>query len=503
MMMTSLSVTPHWNTTDALVFAVYMIASVALGISVAKGQKDLKGYLLAGHTMPWPLIAISIIAALFSGASFLGAPAEVFSHNLMYLWAVLALAIATPITALLFVPHFYNSKFFTAYEYLEKRFDLRLRLVSSGLFIIRVTLWLTVALYAPALAISEVTGWPLASSILISGLSTALYTSVGGMKAVIYTDVMQFGVLFVGIIVIAIVAITKIPGGLEGAWRLAGTDGRTDWLDARIDPTVRLTLWGALIGGSALALVQMVTDQVSVQRYLTATSLKASQRALWFKLFLSLPFVSLFYFMGVILYAFYKSHPEALASLQHPDRVLPHFVAQQLPSPFPGLLVAAILAATMSTVSAGINALTTATLVDFVERLRPSSKNELQKVHQARWLCAAYGLLCTGLAFFISKLGTLLEAPIKISGIFGGPLLGVFFLGVLSQRVNGTAALWAGIAGSLLVGVMIFFSSVSFMWYAVTGAVLTFVLGHLFAWLTPVTQRNNARLPEYKAESLK
>jgi len=490
-----LSQTSHWGTTDALVFAVYMVGSVALGVSFAKGQQDLKGYLLAGHQMPWPLVSISIIAALFSGASFLGAPAEVFSHNLMYLWALAALVIATPITALLFVPHFYNSKFFTAYEFLEQRFDLRLRLVSSGLFIIRVTLWLTVALYAPALAISEVTGWPLATAILISGLSTSLYTAVGGMKAVIYTDVMQFAVLFGGMIVIAFVAISKIPGGLEGAWRLAGADGRTNWLDARIDPTVRLTIWGALLGGAALALVQMVTDQVSVQRYLTAKSLKESQRALWFKLFLSLPLVSIFYFMGVILYAFYKSHPAALATLKHADRVLPHFVVHQLPSPFPGLLVAAILAATMSTVSAGINALTTATLVDFVERLSPSSKSELQKVRLAKWLCAGYGLACTGLAFFISHLGSLLEAPIKISGIFGGPLLGIFFLGVLSEKVTGTAALCAGIVGSLAVGSILLFSSVSFMWYAISGALLTYILGHLFTQLIPATEPNSAVSP--------
>jgi sodium-coupled monocarboxylate transporter 8/12 len=487
-MLMSVSPRSHWGTADALVFGVYMVASVALGLSFAKGQKDLKGYLLAGHRMPWPLVAISIVASLFSGASFLGAPAEVFSHNLMYLWAVLALAIATPITAILFVPHFYNANFYTAYEFLEKRFDLRLRLVSSGLFIIRVTLWLTVALYAPALAISEVTGWPLATAILISGLSTVLYTALGGMKAVIYTDVMQFTVLFVGIVVIAVIAVSKIPGGIEGAWSLAGTDGRTEWLDARIDPTARVTIWGALLGGAALALVQMVTDQVSVQRYLTASSLKASQRALWLKLFISLPFVSLFYFMGVILYAFYKSHPEALTSLTHADRVLPYFVVQQLPSPFPGLLVAAILAATMSTVSSGINALTTATFVDFIERLNPVPKSELQKVRQAKWLCAAYGLTCTGLAFFISNMGSLLEAPIRISGIFGGPLLGVFFLGVLSRRVTGTAALCAGIVGSLTVGAMILFSSVSFMWYAVSGALLTFILGNVFSRLTPATE---------------
>ena len=199
--------------------------------------------------------------------------------------------------------------------------------------------------------------------------------------------------------------------------------------------------------------------------------------------------------MGVILYAFYKSHPAALATLERADRVLPHFVVEELPSPLPGLLVAAILAATMSTVSSGINALTTATLVDFIHRLSPSSKTERQKVRQAKWLCAAYGLACTGLAFFISHMGTLLEAPIKISGVFGGPLLGIFFLGVLSKGVNGTAALWAGIVGSLSVGAIILFSSASFMWYAVSGAFLTYIFGHLFTRVLPEANRHESSSP--------
>ncbi len=465
---------------DIATFGIYILATLIFGMWVGGRQKDLKTYLLAGHQMHWSIIAISVLAALFSGISFLGAPAESYNHNLIYLWVLVAYFIATPITTLVFLPFFFRLNFYTAYEYLEHRFDLRLRRLSSASFIFRVSLWLALALYAPALVISELMGVPLWLSILITGLGTTLYTTVGGMKAVIYTDVIQFFVLLIGIIAIFTVAVRETPGGLGAAWQIAEAHGRTRFLDFSFSPNVRMTFWGALIGGVALNLVQLVTDQVSVQRYLTASNLKESQRALWFKLILTLPLISVFYLTGLVLFSFYQTHPELAATLKSADRLLPNFVGSQIPSPIPGLLVAAILSATMSVVSSGINSLTTATLIDFIytkKRDSDSAQDDRTRVHAARSWTIFYGVVVTLLGLIVSKLGTLIEAAAKIGGFFGGPLLGIFFLGVLSRRANAQGTLAGAIAGFVIVISVGFFTNVSFMWYALIGCVVTYVVG--------------------------
>lgn len=210
---------------DVVTFGVYIVASLIFGLWVGGRQGSLKTYLLAGHQMHWSLVAISVLAALFSGISFLGAPAESYAHNLIYVWAMLAFFIATPITTLIFLPFFFRMNGYTAYEYLEHRFDLRLRRISSAGFIFRVCLWLALALYAPALAISELLGVPLWIPVVIAGLGTTLYTTVGGMRAVIYTDVVQFSVLVVGIIAIFVMALREIPGGAFAAWQIAAEGG--------------------------------------------------------------------------------------------------------------------------------------------------------------------------------------------------------------------------------------------------------------------------------------
>lgn len=473
---------------DYAVFGGYMALSMVLGLMAGGKQKDLKSYLLAGHQMHWAMIAISVLAALFSGVSFLGAPAETYNHNLIYLWAILAYFVATPITTLIVLPFFFRLDFYTAYEYLEHRFNLRLRRLSSAIFIFRVTLWLALAQYAPSLVIAEMMGIPLWAAIAITGGCTIVYTVAGGMKAVIFTDVMQFVVLIGGIIAVLCIAMGKIPGGLAGAWQGADAGGKLVFLDLSLSTSARMTVWGAFFGGIFINLIQLVTDQVSVQRYLTAKSLKESQKALWFKLWLTLPLVSLFYITGVVLYAFYQAYPEAAATLKSPDRLLPHFVIHQVAAPMPGLLVAAILAATMSTVSAGINSLTTATLIDFLYTRRGEAAGETEeaaRVRTARLWTLIYGVIAAALALVVERLGSLVEASNKIGGFLGGPLLGIFFLGMLSRRANAQGTLIGAVAGFLAVLYVGFYTDVSFMWYAFAGCIATYIAGEIASRFFP------------------
>ena len=292
-------------------FAFYMLLLIGTGVYFTRKQKKgLKSYLFADQDIHWIIVAISVLAALFSGITYLGAPAESYYHDLSYVWVMVSFFIATPITTLVFLPFFRGLNVSTAYEYLERRFDRRLRRIASGLFITRVTLYLAMVIYAPALAIMEITAWPLWISVLLTGLAATVYTTLGGMKAVIWTDSLQFLVLCGGILLILGFAIAEVPGGFPVAWEHASKAGRTRFLNFDLDPTVRVTFWGAMIGGTCHNLIQMVTDQISVQRYLTAKSLEECQRALWLKLGVTLPLVLLFYLTGTVLFGYYRAYPD-------------------------------------------------------------------------------------------------------------------------------------------------------------------------------------------------
>jgi sodium-coupled monocarboxylate transporter 8/12 len=474
---------------DIVVFALYFGATMAVGGLFTK-QKNLKSYLLADQDTHFVVLAISIIAALFSGISFLGAPSETYSHDLQLMVGAVGFLVATPLTAIVFVPLFYHLKLYTAYEYLERRFDKRMRHLASILFVLRVSLWLAVATYAPALIISEATGWPLWIPILLTGVLTTIYTCLGGMKAVIWTDVFQFVVLIGGVVAVIGFAALKVPGGLPTMWDAAQRAGKTQLFDFRLDPTLRVTFWAALLGGTVNALVQMVTDQISVQRYLSAPSIRECQRSMWLKLWLTLPIVSLFYITGTIIYGFYHTGGRVPPILKNPDSLLPHFVISNLPAPLPGLLIAAIMAATMSTISAGINALTGTLLIDFVRGTenKISTTDEQQSemenrraLRQARALSLALGMFVTVCALFVDKLGTLVEAPIRFSGLLGGPLLGVFLLGAFSRRVDATSALIGTAAGGV-ASYAALHSDLSFLWLGFAGTLTTLFIGRLTAF---------------------
>lgn len=500
---------------DIIVFGSYMCVLFGIGAYCVRHQKDLKTYLLADQNVHWLIVAISVLAALFSGITYLGAPAESFFHDLNYIWVIVSFLIATPITTVIFLPFFRQLNLYTAYEYLEKRFDRRVRRLASSLFILRVTFHLGLAIYAPSLVVMEVTGWPLWQSVLLTGLAATIYTTLGGMKAVIWTDSLQFLVLCGGIVVIFIFAVLQVPGGLPAAWRLAAADGKTRFFDLSLDPTVRVTFWSALLGGAASNLVQMVTDQIAVQRYITARSLADCRRALWFKFWVTVPLVSMFYLTGTMLYGYYRALPEQVPAFRHAelvpnlpvgegspienDRLLPYFVVSRLPSPLPGLLIAAILGATMAVVSAGVNSLATAALVDFGRGPPGPDSSDRSQLLTARLLTVVFGVVPTMLALWvIPRLGTLVESAVSIFGVFGGPLLGVFFLGVLSRRANGNGSLLGAACGTL-AGLLVFFSDrlfgypISFLWIAFVAAVVTWFIGWLASLWFPAPSPEVAR----------
>jgi sodium-coupled monocarboxylate transporter 8/12 len=473
------------------VFAVYVLLLVGIGVYFTRQQKGLKSYLLADQNIHWIIVAVSVLAALFSGITYLGVPGETYSHNLTYLWVFASFFIATPITTLLFLPFFRNLNLYTAYEYLQRRFDRRVQGTVSLLYILRICGHLGLAVYAPALAIAAITGWPLWQSIVCTGLAATLYTALGGMKAVIWTDTLQFLILCGGIVLVLAWAIAAVPGGLPGAWEVAAKNERTQFLVLSLDPTERMTVWNALLGGASINLIQMVTDQISVQRYLTAPSLRESQRALWFKLWVTLPLLLVFCLTGTVLFAFYTVFPDRGPVPDKVDQILPFFVVRELPTPLPGLLIAAIFGATMAVASAGINALATTVLVDFAGAGRGAGQTDRGSVRSARLLTVCFGILITLLGWGLAHTDkTLVESIFLIQGLFGGPSLGIFFLGVLARRANGSGALLGGLLGAL-AGALIGFSNQLFgyriapLWIAFGSAAVTFLAGLAASLLFP------------------
>lgn len=277
---------------------------------------------------------------------------------------------------------------------------------------------------------------------------------------------------------IGLVALGRLPGGVEQVIAIGRGEGRFD-VSLSFDPTVRLTLWGLIVGAGFMHLVQMATDQVSVQRYLAARSLATAQRGLWIKLGLTLPVTLVFYATGVVLHAYYhvQGDPLAAGRIARADQILPYFVVHELPSGFPGLFIAAIFAASMSTISAGINSLTSASLFDFYRRLwhRPNL-SESHQLRLARRLTVLYGGIVVALAFLVARLGTLLEASVRVFGLIGGPLIGLFLIGMLSRRstARGATIGWAaGFALTLYVGLG---TRISFLWYAMIGCLGTMIV---------------------------
>lgn len=491
--------THQFSALDYAIFAVYLAASVSVGLLSARGQKSLGDYFLAGRGMSSMMIGLSILAGLFSGITYLAGPAEVYKNGFAFTYSIIAFFIATPFTTLYILPWFFRARYFTAYQFLEERFALPARLLASGLFILRVLLWLAAAIYAPALALEKVTGIPLWITILATGALTTLYTALGGMRAVIWTDVLQLVVLFGGQLLITLVAVGKIPGGFGAVWDTALADNRMD-LSFSFSLSERTTFWGILVAASFLYLVQMATDQVSVQRYLTAGSLKDAQRSLWLKLWFILPVLILFYGTGLVLYAFYKIHgdPMAAGHIAKEDQILPYFVVTQLPSGLPGLLIAAIYAASMSTISAGLNSLASATVVDFQQRLsRAPERDASSQVKGAKLITVGYGVLVMALAFAVSRIpGNLVESVNTIIGLVGGPLLGLFFLGMFTRKATSRGALRGCCASFASVLALYLYQTgfftpekpppvVSFIWFTLIGCSITVAVGLLASGKSP------------------
>jgi sodium-coupled monocarboxylate transporter 8/12 len=428
-------------------------------------------------------VAISLVAADMSAITYMGSPAWTYQHNFEIIWASWAYLFVAPIVMFVFMPFYSRFKFYTAYEYLETRFDLKTRLVGSAIFLLIRGSHVAIVIYAPSLVLSLITGVPLAGCVLMMGICTTVYTTLGGMKAVIWTDVTQFCVLLSGLLAVVWLSESSIPGGWHTVWRISQEEGRLRLFNFSTNLTDLTSFWATAIGGSFLVLSTLGTDQAYLQRYFTTNSLKESQRSVLLDAIILAPLSVLLYAVGPILYAFYRLNPDKLSTLPSVDAILPYFVVTQLRGWMSGFIIASIFASSMAVISAGLNALTTATTVDFYKRLLYPNSSDTNTVLVGRIGTVIWGLLATVGALFARRLGPILNAFNIINSFLGGLILGIFLLGMLSRRARGTGVICGAVLGLCSVSLVAWKTHVSFFYYAIVGTVVTFVCGWLLSVL--------------------
>lgn len=470
---------------DWLILSGYIVAISVLGALFYRKRTTSGDFFLGGRRMSALPVAVSLVAADMSAISYMGAPAWAYKHNLELVWSSWSYLLVAPVVMFLFMPFYARFNFYSAYEYLERRFDLKTRLVGSAIFLLMRSSHVAIVIYAPSLILSLITGLPLIGCVLVIGVCTTLYTTMGGMKAVIWTDVTQFSILVTGLVAVVFLSISHVAGGIPTVWRVAHEAGRFHLFNFSTDLRQTTTFWATVIGGGFMALSTLGTDQAYLQRYFTTSSLKEGQRSILLDAIIAAPVSLLLYSVGPVLYTFYHFNPGHLDGLPALDALLPFFVVRELGGLLSGLVIASIFAASMAVMSAGINALTTATTVDFYKRLARPNCSDAQAVRAGRIGTVVWGTLATFGALLAPRLGPIINAFNIINSFLGGPILGIFLLGMLSKRARGTGAISGAAMGLAVVSLLAWKTHVAFFYYAIVGTVVTFGCGWTLSLLQP------------------
>lgn len=477
---------------DIGVIIVYLIGITWFGARFKETQKSLKDYFLGGRNAPWWAIAFSIVSAETSTLTIIGTPGIAFNGNLGFLQVVFGYLLARIIISTLFLPHYFRGEMFTAYELMNRRFGQRIRRLTAGSFLLLRALAEGVRVFAISIVVSIILGTGDMLSIVVIVCLTLFYTFEGGMTAVIWTDVIQMFLYVFGAIVSFVVILGEIPGGWDHVVQVAGAAGKLQIFDFRTDFGAvdffsrSYSFWAGILGGAFLTTASHGTEQLMVQRLLAAKTEKESRLALFSSWGVVLFQFTLFLVIGLMLYVYYLD-----AGLPRPkvaDQVYPRFIWDQLPHGISGLIMAAILAAAMSNLSAALNALASTTIMDFYKPLAMQHnkvRTEADYLRMARWATVGWGVVLVCIGFFARQWGSVLEAGLGIASIIYGSLLGVFLLGLLTQRVKENAAMLAMSAGLIVMLYVKFGTKIAFTWYVLIGTTVTFAVGILASYVLP------------------
>ena len=556
---------------DWFIIALYLGWIVYTGIQHTRGSKEIEGYFLGNRSNPWWAVGLSVMATQLSAITMVGTTGQGYTDGLRFVQFYFGLPLAMVILAVTAVPFFHRARVYTAYEYLERRFDVKTRTLTSALFLLSRGLSCGTIISAPAVILSIIMGWNLTLTVLLIGIPTAIYTMLGGVQAVTWTDVKQMYIIVFGLVAVAISLVLGLPGDVSvgDALHVAGATGRMQAFDFRFSLNETYTFWSGLIGGLFLMLSYFGCDQSQVQRYLTAKSEQEATSSLYMSAYWKIPLQVLVLMIGVLVFVFYlfnqppmlfnpvhearvkqsaeagryadaerrfteafasrRDAAQALAVTEEPvaqaaaearfleadealkavrrdataivqdvtgdkayrdvNYVFPTFVTTHLPIGLIGIVLAAIMAAAMSSIASELNALATTTVIDFYRRhVRPEAP-DTHYLQVSRIATGAWGIFACVVALFATNLGSLIEVVNRFGSFFYGSILGVFMLAMLTRRATGTGAFVGLIGGMTMVaGVAFFRPDISFLWHNVIGAVGVVVVGLLVSLVTPAAR---------------
>jgi solute:Na+ symporter, SSS family len=455
----------HLRSLDLIIVAIYLIGTVAMGCYFAKKNKNPDQFMRAGGKLPGWVIGLSIFGGYVSSISFLANTGSGYSGNWSGWVYNLSLPIAAIVTIKWVIPYYRKKNIISCFEPLETRFGLWARMYASLCFIMSEVCRMGVILYLVVLPVNQLTGISIPSLIIVIGISVMVYTLIGGIEGVIYTDAMQAVVLVIGALICAVLIPFSTPGGLSNIISI-GMEHNKFSLGSFDFNLINTTFWVMILMGFTLNLQSLSIDQNQIQRYVSAKSEREAKKSAWILAVLYVPVGALFYFIGTSLFVYYKLQPslipEALRVAGSGDKIFPHFIATGLPLGMAGIVIAAIMAAAMSTLSSSLNVISTLICEDYYSRFR-SNVTEKGKMSILRKCTAIFG--CIGIAVSLSLMHTsgALELQWLLAGIFGGGILGLFLLSIVTYKIKNAAAC-SGVIGGILIIAYLTFSEMPKIW---------------------------------------
>ena len=473
---------------DLAIIALYLVGITLFGLRFRKRQRSLRDYFLAGRDMPWWAIALSIVAAETSTLTIISIPGLAYDTNLNFLQVVMGYLVGRVVISFVLLPHYFRGDLYTAYELIERRFGRGLRSLTAGLFLLTRAAAEGVRVYAVSIVVAIALGTGEVASIAIITALTLIYTFEGGLAAVIWTDVVQTAIYVGGTLVGLVTILHLVPGGWTAIHAAAAGAGKLQVFDFTPSFWIPYTFWAGVIGGAFFITASHGTDQLIVQRLLAARSQKQSVTALLTSGVAILFQFTLFLIVGVMLWAFYRVPS---ANFGKADRIYPTFIVSQMPHGISGLLIAAVLAAAMSNLSAALNSLSSTSIMDFYVRFRPQSE-ERTKMRLSRISTILWALLLFALAVLsLRGVGRVVEVGLQIASVAYGALLGVFLLGVLTKRANQRGAM-VGMVFGFSAELYLWRMHVPWTWWVMIGTAVTFVVGYAASFASILAHSDHA-----------
>lgn len=494
--------------TDATIGVIYLLMMIAFGVWIGRHQTNLSGYFLGGRDLPWWAILGSIVATETSTATFLSVPGLTFAAegDMRFLQLAVGYIAGRFIVALVFVPMYFRGKLFTAYEVLENRFGGSTKKTASLLFLITRNLGDGLRLFLAGLALEKVLGADLFLCVILIGIATIVYTFIGGMKAVVWSDCIQFVIYMIGGVLALHIMVQSFPGGWGELMEFGSQTNRFRFVDTRLVFSEKYTIWAGVIGGATLTLGTHGTDQMLVQRYLSARNSRDASWAVIASGFVVLIQFALFLILGVALACFYtKIQPQ---SFEHNDAVFATFIVDHLPVGLVGITLAAVFAAAMSTLSSSLNSSSAAAVSDFyvpwlnrkqpihddanaaAERDEPARDRHLLMISRRTTVFFGVVQIAVGIgASLISR--SVVNDALAIAGFTAGILLGVFSLALVIRSAHQRGVLVGMLAGIGIMTFIKFATSIAWPWYAVIGSSATFAAGWIASTILPMAEKEN------------